>query len=230
MGQNPLFSAVFLVLVFVIGVAVVLNIGLPAVDHALGSSKFGDAFNVMKLIDNSIREVVMEGRGAKRLLRFTSPGEFEVIPQEDALQFRMQGPQIVEYLSRKFFGDVAHIGGGDVNCSDSGNISMENSYVRIDMKKVPEASPHSPINTNETILAIKQKSTETTVGISNSSIIIDNDPATSAGTGFSELLKKGRDLPSCTAHVFVNSTVIYDVYYTLYSGADFVVADVRHLR
>lgn len=230
LGLNPVFSAVFLVLVFVIAVGVVLNVGLPAVDMATATAKFNDALNTIKLVDNAIREVALEGAGAKRLIKFPSPGEFEVIPQEDAIQFKMQGPQLIEYLSRKIVGNVVQIAGSDVSCSDSGNLTLENSFLKIDLKRIAEATPHSAISTNETILAIKEKAFNTIVTPVNSSIVIDGDSSTSSGTGFSELLRKGRDLPSCTAHVFVNSTVDYDISYTLYAGADFIVVDVRNVR
>ncbi len=229
-GQNPLLSSVFLFLIFVIAVGIVLNVGLPAVDKATDTAKFSDVLNTMKLIDNAIREVVMEGTGAKRLVKFPSPGEFEVIPQEDAIQFKMQGLQIIEYLSRKITGNIVQIAGSDVSCTDSANLTLENSFLRVDFRKVPETTPHSAINTNDTILAIKEKSSGTIATFANSSIVIDGDATTINGTGYSEILRKGKDMAACTAHVFVNSTADYDVYYTLYAGADFIVADVRNPR
>ena len=139
----------------------------------------------------------------------------------------MQGPPVIEYLSRKVAGNIVQIAGSDVSCSDAANLTLENSFLRVDLKNVAQAAPAASINTNDTMLAVKEKSGGTTVAFVNSTIVIDGDPATSSGTGYSEILKKGRDLPSCTAHVFVNSTVNYDIYYTLYAGADFLVMDVR---
>lgn len=229
-GMNPLFAVAFMVLIFVIAAGVVLNVGFPAVDQAAGVSKFDSAIGTMKLLDNAIREVAMEGKGAKRLIKFSSPGEFEVIPQEDAVQFKMRGPQIIEYLSRKLAGTIAQIGGSDVSCSDSGNLTLENTFLRFDIRRVPQVAPNSAIWTNESIMFIREKGSNTAVTPVNSSIIIDGDSTTLNGTGYSEILRKGNDLPSCTAHVFVNSTVLYDVYYTLYAGADFIVMDVRNVR
>lgn len=229
-GLSPVFSAVFLVLIFVIAASVVINIGMPAIDEALKAARFNDAFNTMKFIDNAIREVAMEGKGAKRLIKFPSPGDFEIIRNEDAVQFEMQGPHIIEYLSRRFIGNIAQIAGNDVRCSDAANLTMENSFLRADFKKVPETTPLSAIYTNETILAIREKASGTTVTAANSSIVINGDASTSSGTGFSEILRAGSDLPLCTVHVFVNSTVDYDIYYILFAGADFIVTDIRNVH
>jgi len=229
-GLNPLFSSVFLILVFVIGTVIVVNVGLPAINKATATAKFVDALNTMKLIDNAIREVIMEGTGAKRLVKFSSPGEFEIIPPENAIQFKLQGPQIVDYLSRTLSGNVFQIGGSDVSCSDSGNLTMENSFLKADFKKVPETSPLAAINTNETVLSVKEKSYGTVVTAGNSSIVINGDPSTASGTGFSEILRQGRDLPLCVVHFSVDSTLDYDIYYILFAGADFIVADIRNVR
>lgn len=229
-GFSPILASSFLVLVFAVAVGIVVSIGLPAVDMATATSRFDDALITVKLIDNAIREVVFEGAGAKRLVKFASPGDFEAIPQEDSVQFKMQGPAVLEYLSRRITGNIVQIAGSDVSCSDAGNLTIENSYLRVDLKNVAPATPAASINTNDTILAIKEKSGGTTVAFVNSTVVIDGNPATASGTGYSEILKKGRDLPSCTAHVFVNSTADYDIYYTLYAGADFLVMDVRNVR
>ena len=82
-GMSPIFEAVFIILIFVIAAGIVLNVGLPSVDFAKASTTFNEAENLMKLIDNNIREVVREGPGAKSLVKITSPGEFEVVPAED---------------------------------------------------------------------------------------------------------------------------------------------------
>ncbi|MBI2076724.1 MAG: hypothetical protein HYT72_05755 [Candidatus Aenigmarchaeota archaeon] len=229
-GMSPIFEAVFIILIFVIAVTVVLNIGLPSVDFAKAANTFGEAQNMMKLIDNNIREVVREGPAAKRLVRSVSPGEFEVVPAEDSIQFKMNNLKLVEYLSRKVAGNLVQIGGSDVSCSDAGNLTLENSYLRIDLQKIPQTSPLSALNTNTSILAIKEKNFNTAVTIVNSSIVMNGNASTSNGTGYSEILRKGRDLPVCVAHFFVNSTVTYDVYYSLYAGADFFVMDVRNVK
>jgi len=81
------------------------------------------------------------------------------------------------------------------------------------------------------VLSIKEKSSETTVSIVNSSIVIDGNQSSSTGNGYSELLRSGTSLPECTVHFFINSTSSdYDIFYTLYSGADFFVVDIRNVR
>ncbi len=229
-GMSPLLEAVFIILVFVIGVSIVINVGMPSVDFAKASNTFSESQSVLKLIDNRVQEVVREGTGAKRLVQLTSPGEFEVIPAEDSVQFKMNSLNMVEYLSRKFAGNLVQIGGSDVSCSDAGNLTLENSYLKVDLQKVPKTAPLSVLSTNTSIMAIKEKNFNNVVTIVNSSIVINGNTSTSNGTGYSEILRKGKDLPYCGVHFFVNSTVTYDVYYYLYAGADFMVMDVRNVK
>jgi hypothetical protein len=173
---------------------------------------------------------VREGPGAKSVVKITSPGEFEVVPAEDSVQFKMNNLNLVEYLSRKFAGNLVQIGGSDVSCSDAGNLTLENSYLKVDLQKVPKTTPLSVLSTNTSILAIKEKNFNNIVTIVNSSIVINGNTSTSNGTGYSEILRKGRDLPVCAVHFFVNSTVTYDVYYSIYAGADFIVMDIRNVK
>jgi hypothetical protein len=223
--MNPLFSMLFLILIVIIAIAFVLSGGKSVIDKATDTEKFREAEDVMRFIDNSISSVAEEGAGAKRILEFTSPGYFETIPQEDVVQFHAES-SIIEYLSRKITGNLVYISGDDVSCSSGNNLTMENSYLKAVFQKV---DPISPVNTENNIIMLKEKTLGTELYPTNTSIIIDDNPATAYGNGYSEILKIGDNLPSCTVHFFVNSTVSYDLYYTLYAGADFLVIDVRNI-
>ncbi|MBI5072833.1 hypothetical protein HZA99_03370, partial [Candidatus Woesearchaeota archaeon] len=83
------------------------------------------------------------------------------------------------------------------------------------------------------IVLMREKILNTTIRPSDSSIIIDNDMTTSKGTGYSEM-NTGKNVARCRVHFFMNSTSInsvsYDIYYTLYSGADFLSVEVRNIE
>jgi hypothetical protein len=101
---------------------------------------------------------------------------------------------------------------------------MENSYLRAEFQKVNKSSN---IDTGKNILRLTEKQTGRSIDIVNSSIVIDGNIATSGGVGYSEILESGRNLPVCVVHVFVDSSVDYDVFYKLYSGADFLTTEIR---
>jgi hypothetical protein len=226
-----LLSVVFVVAISITAMALVLSIGMPIIDLSIKGAEFSDGIRTMKTVDNYIEEVSNEGAGAERVLKISSPGEFIVDPKEDSIQFSLESSaELIEYFSRKLVGNLIQISGSDVNCYDDGNLTLENSFIKAAFQKIPRSSPLSSLDTKNNIKMIEEKTYNTVVYPTNSSIVIDDDPASSVGTGYSEILKNDYDLPSCRIHFFVNSTVGYDVFYTLYSGADFVVIDVRNVR
>lgn len=225
--MNPLLSSTILVLIFVTALVIVLNAGLPAVDTAKATAGLRDAERTMKFIDNAVAEVSEEGYGSRRIIS-NSSAEFLTIPEEDAVQYETVSPaELFEYFSRKVIGNIVRISGNDVRCDDSANLTLENSFMRIEFQKVARVSPLAAIDTTNNILSIKEKIYNTIVYPANSSIVIDGDNSSSSGVGYSEILRKGTSLPECTIHFYINSTVNYDIFYKLYAGADFLVVDVR---
>ena len=229
--MNPVLSMAILLLIAVIAFSIVLGIGIPVIDASKDQAVFRDAENAGKLLDNAIRSVASEGKGALRVMEFVSP-EFVSVPEENALEFKLvAGAELLEHLTRRFAGSIAYISGSDVLCTSDGNITVENSRVQAVFQKIARTSPYSSIDTARNILSIKEKGSGTTVTVANSSIVIDDNQSSASGNGYSELLRSGTSLPACTVHFFINSTSSdYDVYYTLYSGADFLVADIRNVR
>ncbi len=220
-----LLSMIFVIAIFVASLALVLSAGLPVLDMSMKSAEFNDAVEAMKTIDNYLKEVSSEGEGSERVLKITSPGEFVAEPEDDSIQFAIEAA-IIDYFSRKKEGNLLYIAGSDVNCYDNGNLTMENTFIRAVFQKVARNSTDS-LDTSNNILLIEEKNGNTLIYISNSSIMIDDSHA--VGTGYSEILKGGYNRPQCRVHFFVNSTVSYDIFYTLYSGADFIVVDVRNV-
>jgi hypothetical protein len=115
-----------------------------------------------------------------------------------------------------------------VTCTEAENMIMENNYIRVELQKVRKNQPLSDIDTKNNIVSITFKETGDTIYPSDSSTRIDGYEETSAGVGYSELLAEGQQ-PVCTAHFFVDSIYNYDIYYKLYSGADFLVVEVANI-
>lgn len=232
MGVHPFFSIIFLIMIITLGIAAVLNIGNPLISSALDTTKVKEAEAAMKTIDNYIREVATEGYGAAREAQVILPGEFEVIPEEDAIQYEIITPaKLFDHFMREKQGNLVYISGSDVDCGDETDLILSNSFLTITLNKVTKTTPHSSIDTNNNIISVIEKTYNTTAALSNSSIIINDETSSRNGTGYSEISKTGKQLPYCQAHFFINSSYAsYDVYYILYAGADFVVIDVRNVE
>lgn len=229
---DQMVAAMIVTGIIIAAIGVVVAIGNPLIDASRETAALGDAERILTVIDAGIREVVKEGPSAKRILNIKSSGSLETFPEEDSVQASLTSKsQLLDYLTRSVKGNLIFIAGSDVSCSNSTNITMENTFLNATFRKINRASPLSAVNMTGHIISIMEKTRNTQVTVVNSTVIINDNVSTERGTGYSELLRAGRSLPSCTTHFFVNNTAIeYDVYYTLYAGADFLVMDVRNVK
>ena len=225
-------ALVILLLIVVAAMSLALYIGRPIIDSTIKTSDIKGAQNDLQFIDDYIRTVSREGKDAVRIFKFSSAKEFESIPGEDAIQFStVSSIQLVDYFTRSFSGNFAYISGNDVQCQEKDgdgdgvtDLVAENNYIKSVFKKAAGA-----LNTSEIIMQITDKTNNVTVFVGNSSIMIDEDPSTSNGAGYTEISWAGTNRPLCQVHAYVNSTVKYDIYYKLYAGADFLTVEVRNI-
>jgi hypothetical protein len=226
--MNPLVSSMLLIVIVIIAFGIILGIGNPVIEEAKDYSEMLDAERILTYLDNYIKEVSTEGYGASRILKInTNARDFKVIPEEDAVQYKTTMPsELFEYFSRQKTGNLLRISGSDVDCSNtSDTITLENTFLKVVFNKTD-----TNIDTTTAILNMTEKTLDQTLTFVNTSIVIDDDSSTSSGTGSMELIRSGTNLPMCQVHAYVNSTLDYDVFYTLYAGADFLVIDVRSIR
>ena len=237
--MNIALSVALVLLISVMSMVIVLSIGSTALSSATSSSQLIEAENMLRIMDNYISEAKSESEGSMRIVKLTFPGEFLVNAIDNSVQFKANVPaEMFEYGSRIIDGNIARIGGADASCSvadadsDGDNdLIMENSYVKLAFQRVERASPLSAIDTKNNIAFITEKTRNATVQPVNSSVVIDNNMSTSTGNGYSEISRTANNLPACTVHFYIErSDISYDIYYTLYAYADFVVAEVRNIR
>jgi hypothetical protein len=230
--MNQLVATMILTGIVIVAIGVAVFISTPLIESSKDASQLKESEFILKMIDNSVREVVKEGQSSRRLLGINSPGSIEVNPAEDAVQIT-SFPRLgmTDYLTRSVTGNLVYISGSDVSCSSSGNLTLENSYLKVVLRKTDRTAPLSAVRTAENLVFVTEKTGNAQISFANTSIVVDDNASSSSGTGYSELLKEGSDLPACTAHFFVDSPAAdYDIYYTLYAGADFLTVDIRNVK
>jgi len=216
--MNPILSTALLMLIVVVGFALVISIGNPLINEAQTNIKLKEMEAVFLFLDNSIKEVLSEGAGAKRVLsvRLTSPIEI----YGDTIRTRIKtNSELMQYFSRKE-GVPEKISGSDVSCHENGNLTMRNSYINVTIRKLSGF-----VNTSTLLLSVSKNGKK--IEFEDSTVSVDN---ITNGTGYSELMETGNNLPLCRAHVFVNNTISFDIFYTLYAYADFLVIDVENIK
>ncbi|MFH0836606.1 MAG: hypothetical protein V1870_00595 [Candidatus Aenigmatarchaeota archaeon] len=225
--MNPMISYIMIVAIIILGVGLVLLSGMPVVDKLKSNAEFQEAERFMQTLDNAVKDVVREGEGSARIVRSGS-GDYVVDARSDTIEFS-QRTDIFDYLTRRMENNIVMMSGTDCSCyeqdvNSDGKVEMimENSYLKTAFRKADGS-----YDTKDNIVFISTNNKA--IYPSDSSIIVDNNPGTSMGIGTSNLDKIGTDLPKCTIHYVMNSTMNYDIYYTLYSGADFVTVEVRNI-
>ncbi len=231
--MNTMLSVAILLLIVLVAAGLVLTIGNPIIDMTLRTADIKDAEDDMHVIDNYIRTVAREGKDAVRVFKFSSPKSFESMPGEDAIQFSAESIQLFDYLTRSFSGNFVYVSGANVQCQEKdGNgdgvtdLVAENDKIKAVFKKVSSGA----IYTDSILQQIIEKTNNVNISVGNSSVVINEDASTSSGEGYTEISQSGVNLPLCQVHAFINTTLDYDVYYKLYSGADFLAVEVRNIR
>jgi flagellin-like protein len=235
-GASELLTLIILFAIVVTAIVIVIVTSQPTVETALSSTDIKNAENILKTIDDNIREVAREGPNSTRVVAFTAPKRFETIPEEDAVQFSTTSG-IFEYLTRVFSNNFVYIAGSDVRCAQEdgdndgdNDLVLENQRIKGVFLSVAKSTPYASYDTASTLLRVVEKTGNNTIIFTNTSVVIDDNLLTTSGNGYSEISSSGQALPSCQVHFFMNSTVDYDIYYKLYAGADFFVVEVRNIR
>jgi len=229
-GLNVLISWVLVVIIVIAGIGIVMLATSETLEQAQAAAALTQAEQTMMQLSNAIASVSREGIGSSRIVQIPGmAGTWQLVAEENLIEFRLSSSPL-EPLVRRIDGDMVYISGFDANCSlgdYNGNDAwiMENGYLKVYLQKINGTS-----NTANNILALQSKVTGKTIVPTDSSILIDNNPDTSEGAGYSEM--RTGTLPRCKAHFFVNATaagITYDIFYILYSGADFLVIEVRNI-
>jgi len=227
--MNVLISWVLAAIIVIAGISVVLLATKPTLDSALASVDLSQAEQTMQRLDAAIANVAREGVGSSRLVQVPNLRGSWTVSNGSLIEFRMATSPLAAGI-RRIRDGLEYISGFDANCS-AGTYDtnaawiLENSYLRVYIQKVD-----GNVDTSKNILAIESKATDTRIIPTDSSIQIDGDKTTSSGTGFSTM-QTGPTMPKCQVHFFVNSTsVSYDIFYTLYSAADFIAVEVKNIQ
>ena len=221
-----------IILIVFIAIALVLSFSTSVVELSEDTTSLKQIESGLRRLDSFITETAKEGTGATRTARLDFTGNILAIPEEDTFQYETTtASPIIESFSRILSGNIITVSGNDVSCRKQTNLVMENTFLRAEFQNIERTTPMSSIDTTNNIKFLKEKTLNTQITLLNSSIVIDENASTSAGTGYSEILVQGTSLPACTVHFFINSSAaVYDAYYILYAGADFLVMDVRNVR
>jgi len=190
-------------------------------------SEIKDMQSSLSKIDNAIQQVLSEGYGSTRIVNLFLPSPLRM--SDNQIYFRKESyVELYDYPSRKIEENFILISGQSFCYEHENYITIENDYLKVVFQKIQKTDPMQDIDTKNNIISLTQKTLNRTIYPSDTSIMLDNDPETSHGKGYSYLLKEGNQ-PICIVVFHVESTKTYDIYYKLFAGADFLIIEVKNI-
>jgi len=235
---SNLITTAFIVLLTVMAMALTLTIGMPAINKAKEASVVNEALQNMRVIDNTIREVASEGTGSLRTpVIKISGGDYKVNQKGNSVDFTYTlkyglfepGSFTKEGNLLMMSGVNAKASTYDLDNDGANELVLENEILRVGLLSNGTSTNQVAINTGGVIKLLNLKETGFNVTPTDSSVTIDDFADSINGTGYTELVNTGDNLSKAEAVVHMNTTnMVYDIVYTLQSGADFLIVKIQN--
>lgn len=222
-------SAVLYMLIAVAVVLIVLKAGVPQVNKMKDQLLFSKAKQTMLMLNDEIRSVANEGYGSQRIIPVeVDNGILKVENNRLVWQMKTKS-KIMEPRTKISLGNLIITANADVSSHEYAySYMLSNSRISVNITKFNTFKAKGPIDTRDLVKYIQYGGNKLT---GTFSFLINNDPDSSIGTGYTELLDEGDDLGFATVVAHVNSTKFnYDLEITLESQADFIAARIKNLK
>jgi hypothetical protein len=211
---------------------IVLEIGTPLLQNLKDKAIFTKTKDNFLTLDKQLKDISQEGYGSQRIIPLEiQKGKVDIT--ESGIRWEMKtDADIIEPGSSINVGDLVISSNSDVSAKKKGDsYILENSAILINMSSfgnqtnwTDQANPDDLINYIEYKTAtgkIRQDiKGHMTFGVKN------NNDALPAGNGYTKLDRQGDFLTEGKVILHMNSTVQYDLVFTLQSRADFVKIDI----
>ena len=233
-----LISSVIFVAITLTAIAIVFQTAIPVVEKLQHSVVIDRMKTTFSDLDEIIRTVAAEGRGARRTIFLNiEPGKLTVNETADRVvwEFATEA-EIMSCRTAQRFGNLI-VGcnletiayEGTYNATDA--YVLENERMTAYFKKIGSPTSHAAFNMSDALLALYQKDTGNWLDNAGFfDVTIDNNASSSTGTGYTELIEAGENLPYATVATFMNSSEVdYYVNFTLESGLDFLIIEASLL-
>lgn len=239
-GANQLISTVIIFLITITAIGIALLVGNPVIDRSKESAKVNEAVENMKILDNLIKEVASEGKGSFRTVQLrVSGGEYKINQKTNTIEFTdtiksgllTSGTFVKDGNVFIAAGTNAKTSTYDLDLDGTTDTVLENEIMRVAI--LNNATAGNGINTSRAVKFFNLKGNGANITTNDSSVIIENLTTSYYGTGFTELVKTGDNLPQAQAIIHVNtsapSNLTYDIIYTLRSSADFLTVKIQNI-
>jgi type II secretory pathway pseudopilin PulG len=229
-------SYVIIIIVVVIATILFLTVINPMIEQGKEMQAYNEAVQILNTINKEVREVMFEPPGTKRVLNLDiREGSLDVSGKENKIKLKLEN---VKYLSpgKAQEGNIVVRAGAwmdatetDIDGDNNTELVLQNDAVIFATKKLGSPSSHVAVNTTNFIKLIRNIRSDVNITNPRTAIYINDDPATSTGTGYIELTREGVNIPSSGIKLWLNSTAgnVYEVVFTVGAETDYIEMSIR---
>lgn len=221
-------SAVLYILIISIALVLVLNVGIPLMDHMKDKTAYTRTRDTMLSLDQHIEDVTSEGEGSQRIVAVEiKEGELNMEDGSLSWEFKTDS-DIIEPRSKIEYGNLVVSSDIDVIAKEYDTFyTLENSYLLVNISMFNS----TPGNTSDLINSVYFKPNDVTIP-GNFSFQIGTDADTATGIITTSLVPPGNNtaLDFATVVVQVNASgITYDLELSLESQADFITTRITNV-
>ncbi|MBI2133759.1 hypothetical protein HYU11_03700 [Candidatus Woesearchaeota archaeon] len=224
-------SVVIYVLSIIIVMVLVLEAGIPILNKLNDKNTFKKVKDTMISLDQHIVDIANEGQGSQRVIPLEVPNGDIEIKNEKMIWKIETGTKLMEPRSRVTQGNLVISSEVDVSAKEyPGSYIIENSIILINITRQGAQENWTNVDTGALINYTEFKEqTARTAG--TFSFILQNNPSSALGTGYTRLVEQGTKLTTGVVITHVNSTSYeYDLKISLDSKSDFFRASIENFR
>lgn len=224
-GISPLIAGVLYFAIAMAGVTIVVQTGSPALTKMKDVAAIDQAKDTLSNLDRIITLVSEEGRGSARVVPLQiKKGIIVVSPGTDTISYEIEtSADVVSPRTKRQIGGLVFSSEANVRAyNDSSSWILENEHLRVNISMVGSSVSYAPINSSALVaeMYFKDKATALDGSIS---ILLDDNPASETGNGYTYAEELGLNLPRGRVVAYMNTTdAAYKLYFTLQSGSDFL--------
>lgn len=231
MRAVTLISTVIFIALSMTVIAVLLYTALPVIGKMQTAAITQQAKGIIAKMSAVIDEVASEGSGSRRVMYIDlKGGRIEMNASRDSIYWKMDSD--VELISPRTAQDIGNLRFG--NNLETNAIEgeydgkpvwiIENQHIKVYVQRIGNATHHQNISTSEILLAVFQKDTGEELK-DFFEVIVNDDPDTAEGIGWTEIERVGYDLPYARVRAHVHNEISYWFDVILESGADFLIIE-----
>ncbi len=233
-----LISAVLFIAITITAIALIYSSGMPVVKRLGTVAVVEQMKDVFQGIDSTVREVAAGSNGSRRKLYLSlDPGKFVVNSTSDEIYWELEtDARIISPRSYQTYGNLmfgSNLGTKTYKSSYNSipSYAMENEHLLAHFRQIGNPSSPRTYQTSDILLGIYNKDIGQWMDLGGLEILIDENPASSQGTGYTSLEKESDNLAYGMVSAYMESPCInYTVYFTLDTGADFLAIDAEEVK